>query len=71
MKIFIVEGDNRFWLELTAETVEDASALIRLKLNAKAASPSIRIYAHQNGVVAGDVGFEKTQQQHSWIGRGR
>lgn len=49
MKVSFFEGEFGAEVSMEPETVEEASALARLALNAKAVKPEIRHYFNENG----------------------
>ena len=67
MKIEIHEYDGCFSFGMTAETVEDAAMLSRLKMNGKKEVHGIYVAALNNGVFTGSVVIGKCKMEREFI----
>lgn len=70
MKAVLQELDNTFRLELTAETVEEATILVRLKLNERKGDVEMIAHALCKEIYL-EVLFGATVQFYEILGRGK
>jgi hypothetical protein len=71
MKLKITEHSSSFWLNFEAETVEEASMLVRMGINAIASSACVHAYAAEKGGVSGSISFRKAKSDTGYIRRRR